>query len=1442
MAFRLRPQPVDIHDTLPCEIIDHITSLPTSEPGHAASDEHSSKRRKLDPERSRFCIATGALSFQRRLPSPESTPRVVERSGVGTYVRAFLEDQDLYLTLRPVLSGDRYFKFKIPLLSQHISDDARKILSIDTPVQTSSPGTVLTNVDVVMELKGTLASIHLDFQLFWSITLSPWDGFGNNEGYKRTGSVIDTFYPISDAPTAARSPMDFYESAFIPDKQDSLPLSIDIPDMDATLFPYQKRSLQWMLRREGVQWTGSDIESLPGEMPAPLSESSRIVQDSTGRDLILNDVFHTVSENDEPFKQVERSVRGGILAEEMGLGKTLEVLGLILLHRHEHVEMNRSTPGLISTGATLIVAPESLRQQWMSEISRHTPDLRLEFYQGCKREGGQGDAVARRLAQCDVVVTTYKVLSSEIHFAKDEPERSRRRERKYERPKSPLVQIMWWRLCLDEAQMIENGFSQAATVARTIPRFNAWGITGTPVKDDVKDLYGLLAFLQYEPLCSAPLLWQSLINGHKPIFQKLFNTISLRHTKALVRDEITLPPQRRFSISVPFSAVEEQHYQSLYKEMTEACGVDGEGNPVVDEWNPDEYAEIMRVWLDRLRQTALHPEVGAYSRRILGQNRTRPMRTVEEVLDAMIEQSENAIKVDYRMLLSHKLTRGQLFENSPRVKEAAMIWEAVRKETGRMVADARAELKAALGDKRANGAGSSALDRVENSGGSDDDEGPGLQGRIAELRRKLRPPLELHHKAVFFCANAVFQIRDNKDMTEPDSDEFHRLKKLEEEGYDEAKKIRREILRETHRKATQLMNQITRKANGQSFTEVSELVVKAERGIESGRIIDSLEMLYGSLNDQANVIDEWREHVVQLLLKPLLDEEEDVETTGEEMGDSAKIQEELIIYSQVLRVAVADRQDAMTGQTNELANHEAQVSIRMAKNDEGPMPEKLLELFTLRDKIKPQLGPLSMRGAISELRSLVMRLRNEPSQTDRVRMELSLASKLLSETQAALSEQLKASASLESEIESFRATVNARLEYYRQLQSVSDSVLPYEGPKTEETATKMAKNEEDLERKLAAAQAKHRYLIHLKEAGSKTNEPRICVICQMPFEMGVLTICGHQFCKECMMTWYKAHRNCPICKRHLSVSQLHDITMKPQELRLHGDETTRGENDSSDGGGVAQGDSRDDGDGITKKTMIYSTFNAEKLAEIKNIELEGPSYTTKVDTLVRHLLWLREVDPGAKSIVFSQYKGFLSVLATAFRRFRIGFASIDTHGGTTRFKEDPSVEVFLLHARAHSSGLNLVAANNVFLCEPLVNTALELQAIARVDRIGQQHETTVWLYVTSGTVEESIYNLGVKRRMEHMRRTQSNGTKSKSRSKDKGKGKGKDPRSRGSTPELLDANLEAANTLELEQATLSKLMSKDRSAGEMVDKGDLWECLFGHVGGSINGKSSAKKH
>jgi E3 ubiquitin-protein ligase SHPRH len=135
-----------------------------------------------------------------------------------------------------------------------------------------------------------------------------------------------------------------------------------------------------------------------------------------------------------------------------------------------------------------------------------------------------------------------------------------------------------------------------------------------------------------------------------------------------------------------------------------------------------------------------------------------------------------------------------------------------------------------------------------------------------------------------------------------------------------------------------------------------------------------------------------------------------------------------------------------------------------------------------------------------------------------------------------------------------------------------------------------------------------------------------------------------------MMLWFKAHRNCPVCKKDLKTSNLHDITFNPQQLQVRSDNPDQAHDDT-------EKSPQQNLTGV-KKTGIYSEFNSDKLAEIQNIELDGPSFTTKVDTLVKHLMWLRESDPGAKSIVFSQYKGFLEILKNAFSRFGIGHTSI----------------------------------------------------------------------------------------------------------------------------------------------------------------------------------------
>jgi SNF2 family DNA or RNA helicase len=85
-----------------------------------------------------------------------------------------------------------------------------------------------------------------------------------------------------------------------------------------------------------------------------------------------------------------------------------------------------------------------------------------------------------KLAMYDIVLTTYAVLRSELHFL----HRQRRMgyAKKYRTLPSPLPQVKWWRVCLDEAQAIQTTTANAASMALKLPAVHRWCISGTPIQ------------------------------------------------------------------------------------------------------------------------------------------------------------------------------------------------------------------------------------------------------------------------------------------------------------------------------------------------------------------------------------------------------------------------------------------------------------------------------------------------------------------------------------------------------------------------------------------------------------------------------------------------------------------------------------------------------------------------------------------------------------------------------------------------------------------------------------------------------------------------------------------------------------------------------------------------------------------------------------------------
>ncbi|KAK6436255.1 hypothetical protein LTR95_007557 [Oleoguttula sp. CCFEE 5521] len=1214
------------------------------------------------------------------------------------------------------------------------------------------------------------------------------------------------------------TPQDFYESVHVPDAQETPTFATA---METELYPFQRRAVGWMLHREGMQSRDERLLRLAkGEIDADQVKHYDEVLDADGAVCYVNHLQGLITRHKPD--EFSAGISGGLLAEEMGLGKTVEMIALILLNQSP-----TGVPGYVldeDTGApvwpskaTLIVTPPSILPQWQSELAQHAPSLRVMHYTGIPKvtkRGFSDDAVLRDLTQnYDVVLTTYQVLTREVHFAEDPPDRGMRNARKFERARSPLVRVRFWRAVMDEAQMLESSVTAAARVACKIPRVHAWAVSGTPLRKDVADLHGLLLFLRVRLLANNTRLWSHLIVNHRHTFKRLFRTIALRHTKAQIRDELRLPPQKRVVITMPFTAIEQQHYRTLVDEMCQDLQVEANGSPLLDDWNSDNpnTIEAMRAWLLRLRQTCLHPQVGGHNRRVLGRGQA-PLRTVSQVLEVMIEQNESSTRTDEHAALASQLLRAHIIGNNAedkhRSEKSLDVYEDALKKSAIMVTEAR---------NRLDGAANLVTSAIHDDASS---ESVPLLGR---MRNHLRTALQMNHVCAFFAATACYQIKADESLIAPDSEAFTQLEQREAQLYEDAKLLRREILADAARKSESLMTEMQSLDKGKRLTKMPQIKdLTSLGGIESRRIVEKSDDLYDTIRELSAVILGWRLKMAEYLLKPLVDNE-GVETTGDEYEDSTKQQDELYVYFDALRACAADLNTFITGEDATLIDHEAKALIRSAKRNLDPedhdelkeqchAPETLLALFTIRTKFRSRKELGSIRGLIQEARTLEGAMQWQNSSV-RAQSEANIVQQHITSLQSVYTAYTRALASLEKEIDLFRSTQNSRLDFYRQLQDLSDAVTPYKEDQDQvldvQALEAVTAKELQQNNTLAQLRTKHRFLLHLRNESGDRSTSRICVICQSTFENGVLTVCGHQYCKECIQHWWQQHRSCPVCKRRLALVDFHDITYKPQELRAQEEDQS---SITSPSGSLAGSESSSH----AKTTSIYSEVDSKLLSEIKSIDLPN-SYGTKIDTLTRHLLWIREHDPGAKSIVFSQYRQFLDVLGSAFKECKVGYSRLGQLHAVERFRNDPSIDCMLLDAKTDSSGLTLVNATHVFICEPLIQTAVELQAIARVHRIGQTRQTTVWMYLISDTVEESIYSLSVARRMAHVQSRQELTRRAE--------------KSRSTTPAPLgEQAIEVANTEELQSASLGKLLAGGKYGGELVGNGDLWGCLFGKAG------------
>jgi len=145
---------------------------------------------------------------------------------------------------------------------------------------------------------------------------------------------------------------------------------------------------------------------------------------------------------------------------------------------------------------------------------------------------------------------------------------------------------------------------------------------------------------------------------------------------------------------------------------------------------------------------------------------------------------------------------------------------------------------------------------------------------------------------------------------------------------------------------------------------------------------------------------------------------------------------------------------------------------------------------------------------------------------------------------------------------------------------------------------------------------------------------------------------------------------------------------------------------------------------------------------------EGES-SSKIERLLEALEEL--VSEGHKALVFSQWTSLLNLVEPHLKNAEIAFTRLD---GSTRdraavvntFQAEDGPPVMLVSLKAGGTGLNLTAADHVFLLDPWWNPAVEDQAADRAHRIGQDRPVMVYRMVAKDTVEERIFALQERKR------------------------------------------------------------------------------------------------
>eukprot|EP00898_Chlorokybus_atmophyticus_P007364 jgi/Chlat1/7629/Chrsp64S07159 len=1266
--------------------------------------------------------------------------------------------------------------------------------------------------------------------------------------------------PMTDAEHRDFAPEELYDAVRPTGMEPQL--TCDFPALLPTLRPYQRRAVAWMVNREkaieGVQHDD--------EQPHPLWEP---VEDLRGtKSFYYCPYSGQVSWTRYPAPP---PISGGILADEPGLGKTVEVLTLVLANQHEvsrtmqarkahrkrlkevtwqrlvatrrervdcvcgadieeelgkyrvqcevcyawqhaycvEYDLRLSDPELIriagrdfvyvcstcrclcagtvveeDCGSTLIVCPASILQQWQEEIKKHVQagELRVFTYEGVRAVRAKAQALsAYHLATADIVLTTYETLRADVHHDTEGDTgcvRITRQAKRFKIVPTPLTRLHWWRVCLDEAQMVESSTAQATEMALRLKAKHRWCITGTPIERGLEDLYGLLRFLNARPY-SEHIWWSRVLQtpyeaGSSSALARLhsfLHEVMWRTAKIYITSELQLPVQETLISKLEFSSVEKYFYARQHKLCAETLRLflsrnaqrEAAGIQLDAARRHKEMAKVLNTLL-HLRQACCHPQIGSSG--VRGPSMQRVPITMDEVLETLILKAKVECEDWQRQQIKalNGLAGLMLLENRPELAVTAY--------------------REALSTAEENSSDFSAdpLQRLHTL------------HNLAEVQA--RPGLSV-----------APTLRDSQLATQ-------------------AAEIRDNYLAEHIVKAAAVQ---------QDYKKQHELVESRSAELSRTRI------QIGQRGGQGGV---WWLHALQLIERNMNIKEfiakvqehlstKDIDYQNRNAANFAHRFRDIIGLQLLVQNeldAIATRRAAVLAKLPEVTHAATVAGMHRAAHCRKCRPSEMTgpdcQFCELEESLSSyELRLFTFRATSAAMHAVVTiddaeRARQRAFQTHRSLMALSGASRDMrntaaeglqaagsragqsvdasqvatsldpSQTEVVLKYLLRAGKQAianDPEVASAGAIHLAMLEAMRleflklrQLVGAQRDVMyahdelgmatlrlslrhPVEQVKEYEKIFKILMEEVPVlnasfsaEKMVAAAELERkkgelRYLKNQQLARAKLNKSSeaaaedVCPICQelIGNDLAILP-CGHTLCTKCTMALQdRIPRStprqlqlitCPTCRRRANVSE------------------------------------------VTAPIPAAADSRA-KAGEAAITVHDASKFSTKIEAVVRRILWIGKEDETAKVLVFSQWQEVLNHVEVALQANFVMYARVKAGGQgkfaatVNKFRHDPTLRALLLPIKQGGHGLNIIEAQHVILVDPLLNPAMEIQAhmsqstyltsnksfrarrqmcqvnyaVNRVHRVGQTRQTYVHRFLMKGTIEENVYAMSQRR-------------------------------------------------------------------------------------------------